>query len=311
MPAQAGVDQIVVALLRNLLAKAHLGTTATVTATESLLARGQDDLAKGYLPALAQPHLTADDDVVPHLDRTLQREADALPRMGGELLPARAAGPRAWHTERAAFALETTPEQAPMLRALTDARSTVSWIDLVPVAVKRFGAEFERGFRDPKAALAVLRGSHDDVLDQWWVVPRERRVFVIGSGADAAEAQRLQTRLERDGYAVFFYDFCRRGGRPLCPSRSVGAFFASSGQTVVLESAQAAGSGFVQLEVAVAQRLRGQRPPFLVLSTADLLDAGARGVQAMALGGWSRTAIVADTGGRSERDRPPEAVAPR
>jgi hypothetical protein len=299
--AQAGPERVAVTLLKALLER--LASVRTpVEATERLLAQGQDDLARTYLNALAEPHLDDADAVVRAYAKALRRESDAIGPTNGLHLSTQPLNARAVHTERAAYALGASPDQAPVLRALSDAGSTMHWIDFVTVDVQRFGRDFRQGFDRPDQTLDALRGTHDDLLQAWRSVPRERRVFLIGSGADAPAAQALRQRLRGDGYEVFFYDFCRAGGRPLCPSPAVGAFFASSGQTLVLETGRAAASGYIRLEVAVAQRLRGQRPPFMVLSSDDVRRAGEGSGRAAAFAGWRYALTQARSPGSSESE---------
>lgn len=288
--AQAGAERVAVKLLELLLQRVGASKTGAVVAAEQLIANGQDELARPYLKALAQPHLKDGDAVTRSYAEALERTADDIARIDGWALPSQPFGGGVRITERAAFQLQDDTGRTAVLRGLAELRSDVGLLDVVPVAVKTFGDQFALGFRDPDLALAAIKASHGDLWARWHATPADRRVFVIGSRSDAPQVARLRERLRREGGDVFFYEFCSQGNRPLCPSSAVGAFFATSGQTLVMQSAEAAASRFVRLEVAVAQRLQGRRMPFLVLSSQDLMAAGERGGRTVAHALASRAA---------------------
>lgn len=290
LPASAGAERVAVKLLELLLQRVGATKTSAVVAAEQLIANGQDELARPYLKALAQPHLKDGDAVTRSYAEALERTADDIARVDGWALPSQPFGGSVRITERAAFQLQDDPGRTAVLRGLAEMRSDVGLLDVVPVSVKTFGDEFARGFRDPDLAFGAIKDTHGDLWARWQSTAPERRVFVIGSRSDAPQVARLRERLRRERGEVFFYEFCSEGNRPLCPSSAVGAFFATSGQTLVMQSADAAASGFVRLEVAVAQRLQGRRMPFLVLSSQDLMAAGARGGRTVAHALASRAA---------------------
>jgi hypothetical protein len=303
LAAAAGTERVAVKLLQLLLERVGAAKSGAALAAEQLIAGGHDDLARPYLKALAQPHLTDGDVVARRYAEALERVADDIARVDGSLLPSQPFAGGLRITERAAFRLQDDPARAAVLRGLSDVRSDVGLLDVVPVSVKAFGDEFARGFRDPDAALAAIKESHADLWTRWNATLPDRRVFVIGARSDAPQVQRLRTRLREEGYEVFFYEFCSQGSRPLCPSSAVGAFFATSAQTLVMQSAEAAASRFVRLEVAVAQRLHGWRMPFVVLSSQELMAAGERGGRAVAhaLGTRAVGSATGDGGDRRER----------
>jgi hypothetical protein len=303
LAATAGTERVAVKLLQLLLERVGAAKSGAAVAAEKLIANGQDDLARPYLKALAQPHLRDGDVVTRRYAEALERVADDIARVDGSVLPTQPFAGRVRSTARAAFRLQDDPARAAVLRGLSDVHSDVGLLDVVPVSVKAFGDDFARGFRDPDAALAALKDTHADLWARWNATPPDRRVFVIGARSDTPQVQQLQDRLREDRYEVFFYEFCSHGSRPLCPSSAVGAFFATSTQTLVMQSAEAAASRFVRLEVAMAQRLQGRRMPFLVLSSQELMTAGERGGRTVAHALATRAVGSATGAGGDRRER--------
>jgi aryl carrier-like protein len=95
------------------------------------------------------------------------------------------------------------------------------WV--VEGTVKQFAHDFQTGAKDPDRFLSEVRSNQPALVKEWEAAPREKRIFVIGAGKDSAKVSELAEPWKSDGYAVFFYDFCR----PLCSSQAVGAMFGS------------------------------------------------------------------------------------
>ncbi len=68
----------------------------------------------------------------------------------------------------------------------------------------------------------------------------------------------------------------------LCESETVGAFFGSAGHAVLVNSAAAAASRYVAVEVATARRIQGAGPRVIIVSpievTVRMLSGGTLGV---------------------------------
>ena len=150
---------------------------------------------------------------------------------------------------------------------------------LVPAAVKNFGKGFKRGAANPGRYLDQLVGAHEKLKTAWLAAPAERRVFIIGSGKDAPIANALKARYRARGIETFFYDFCAQAAGQLCSTDAVGAFFATAGQCVLLDSANVMTSQFIALEVALAKNLHGLGPSIVVVTPAEVLKAGHRSIE--------------------------------
>ena len=150
---------------------------------------------------------------------------------------------------------------------------------LVPAAVKNFGKGFKRGAANPGRYLDQLVGAHEKLKTAWLAAPVERRVFIIGSGKDASIANALKARYRARGIETFFYDFCAQSAGQLCSTDAVGAFFATAGQCVLLDSANVVTSQFIALEVALAKNLHGIGPSIVVVTPAEVLKTGHRSIE--------------------------------
>ncbi len=148
---------------------------------------------------------------------------------------------------------------------------------LESLAVKRFETDFRRGVRDPKRWLYQARQTRQTLVDRWLEAPLSRRVFVIGASQESGAVRHWATELERRGFSVFFYDFCADAAGVLCASETVGAFFGSAGHAVLIDSASASASRFVQVEVAAARHLVGRGRRMIVVSPVEVAMRGVAG----------------------------------
>jgi hypothetical protein len=135
---------------------------------------------------------------------------------------------------------------------------------VVEGTVKRFSQDFGAGARNPKLFLSDVK---PELLSEWQNTPQEKRIFVIGAGEDSSKISELAKSLKSDGYAVFFYDFCR----PLCSSKAVGAMFGTSGETVLYHTSDAVLSEYVTVEIAAARSHLGLDKQVALITTGELL----------------------------------------
>lgn len=152
----------------------------------------------------------------------------------------------------AADAAASSGERA-VMKALIEMVPDLTPFKVVPHSVKRFQTEFREGALQPAKYLSKV--DQDGLLARWEQVPREKRVFIIGAGEDTSEIATIQHGLRDRGFEVFFYAFCRTSGGKLCPSQTVGAAFATSGQAILYETRAALASKFVPIEISTAQQL--------------------------------------------------------
>jgi hypothetical protein len=152
----------------------------------------------------------------------------------------------------------------------------VSRISFVPVDVKRFLKQFGAGRQAPYRYLDEISTEYKPLVDKWLATPPDRRVFVVGSGTDAALVRGLRSSYEKLGYAVFFYEFCAGYVRELCSPEVVGAFFGTAGKVLFADTPAAAASRFVPYEIATVQghQLIILAVPSEVLVARDVLAAG-------------------------------------
>ena len=130
--------------------------------------------------------------------------------------------------------------------------------------MKRFSEQFAPGARDPDRFLSEIPPA---LLREWNDKLPEQRIFVIGAGKDSVEVSKFAELRKREGYSVFFYDFCR----PLCKPEAVGAMFRKSGHTVLYQTPSAELSKYVEVEVETARFLDGHDKQVILISTEELL----------------------------------------
>lgn len=115
---------------------------------------------------------------------------------------------------------------------------------------KQFGQDFLAGAKLGETRIRALEGELAQLAVPWLKVPMEKRIFVVGAADSDAGARKLRAKLEKDGYAVFFYRFCEAVIDQLCGSRDVGAFFGSAGHAVALKTPTFADSQYISVELA-------------------------------------------------------------
>ena len=117
------------------------------------------------------------------------------------------------------------------------------------------------------------------LIDAWLSTPKDKRVFVVGSGADVDDVQAWSAR--HPDLQFFFYRHCR----PLCQESTVGAFFGTSGHVLHIDTPAARNSIFVPVENRVIQQLAGGRRVVLIDGDAarHLMAGGASATAAATL----------------------------
>jgi hypothetical protein len=160
------------------------------------------------------------------------------------------------------------PQLKPLSKILLH-KTGLSGFSIVDGAVKQFSTDFAAGAKNPDRFMSEVSLSQPALVEKWKNTPREKRIFVIGAGKDSAKVSELTESLKSDGYAVFFYDFCR----PLCSSKAVGAMCATSGITMVYQTPSAELSEYVKVEAATAGFLEGLNDKVVLISSSELLAA--------------------------------------
>jgi len=143
------------------------------------------------------------------------------------------------------------------------------YFSIVPGTVKEFSQAWEAGAGNPNRYLSEVRLSQPALLDQWENTPREKRIFVIGSGEDFPKISEWAQSLKSEGNTVFFYKFCR----PLCSSEAVGAMARTSGQIMLYRTTSAELSNYVKVEVGQARFREGLDKRVILISTEELFAA--------------------------------------
>jgi hypothetical protein len=162
---------------------------------------------------------------------------------------------------------------APQLKLLHKIDSRLSRVSVVEGSVKEFSKGFEAGARDPGRFLSEVRLQRPALLSEWLAAPQEKRIFIIGAGEDSAKVSELPQSLKSDGYAVFFYKFCRQSSGELCSDQAVGAMFGTAGHAMLYHTPFATRSKYVQVEVATARYLAGLDRRVILISPSELLDS--------------------------------------
>jgi hypothetical protein len=160
------------------------------------------------------------------------------------------------------------PQLKPLSKILLH-KTGLSGFSIVDGAVKQFSTDFAAGAKNPDRFMSEVRLSQPAPVEKWTNTPREKRIFVIGAGKDSAKVSEWAESLKSDGYAVFFYDFCR----PLCSSKAVGAMCGTSGITMIYQTPSAELSEYVKVEAATAGFLEGLNDKVVLISTSELLSA--------------------------------------
>jgi hypothetical protein len=188
---------------------------------------------------------------------------------------------------REALAREVFASPDPVFVALNkEAHQTLAKPRIVHRDVRRFGREFLEGTKDPIRYLRAARPRgitesgrlriQSPVAHRWLSTPIEKRIFVIGAREDEPLVRRFRRELEMQGYTVFFYLDCSTPQDQLCTSETVGALFATSGQTLISRSAPAQASEYIPVELLVASGVRGGANELWFMVTPTEVSAAVR-----------------------------------
>jgi len=178
---------------------------------------------------------------------------------------------------------ELAPEHRELVQQISQAATHVHGVNLVNAEVK----SFTTAFYDAAAHSGIHLGD-SEFWDDWIKTAPGWRVFLAGSGADEPLAMELKKRLESKGFKVFFYKWCAPPP-VLCAHGTVGEYFASAGQALVLHTDAASRSAFLPFEMAAIQRLQKGQALFIMVTPAEIIHAAERGVE-------TATAIVVRAG---------------
>lgn len=155
--------------------------------------------------------------------------------------------------------------------------SPIRKIRFVRTKVKQFVSDFKKGACEPEEALRLAEQHNHEIVKAWKSTPREKRIFIAGAGEDTPQIIKIKSKLEADGYAIFFYKFCVEPSGRLCPSPMVGAFFKTSGHAMLFDSIAVTSSRYVLAEVATAQRIASNKSHLILITPMQVL-AVATGV---------------------------------
>ena len=162
-----------------------------------------------------------------------------------------------------------SPQQKNFLIPLKDLHSD-SAVKLVRIRVHQFYRGFLEGANDPDRYLGLMRARQPRLVNSWLNIPRDKRVFFIGSGSDSELADRLSRVLQNHGYQTFFFRDCKP---ILCTDAHVGAMMATAGNAVYLNTSSAQHSRFIEVEIAAARRHLGyQEKGPIVIPAVELLE---------------------------------------
>lgn len=158
--------------------------------------------------------------------------------------------------------------QTQLFRSIDRGLRRPRWVGIAPRDVIGFVDSFKTGARSPERFLSELGPENQTLLRVWQSTPKERRVFLVGSGQDLGLAMKLRADLEEKGFRLFFYKFCSQ-----CSSEIVGAFYGTAGEAILMDTTHAGASRYVSQEVSAAiGHQEGRRLAFL-LPAEDLLLA--------------------------------------
>ena len=160
------------------------------------------------------------------------------------------------HTQGLASALASAQlddQELAVFRTLEEISSRVPSVKLVPIHVNSFMSKYAYGAAHSREILANYPAQYRDVLEPYLKLPKEQRVFVIGTKTDGGLVERYGAEEQHHGRAVFFYSFCAGAGRGLCDPDLVGALMKEAGQIVVIDTPAARMSPYVYVEAAAAR----------------------------------------------------------
>ena len=142
---------------------------------------------------------------------------------------------------------------------------------IVPGAVKAFSHKFETGARNPNRYLSEVRLNQRALLRPMGKYPAREAHLCYRVGEDSPKISEWAQSLKSEGNTVFFYNFCR----PLFHPKPLEQCFGTSCQTMLYHTSSADLSQYVTVEVATARFIDGLAKPVILISTEELLAAGA------------------------------------
>lgn len=155
-----------------------------------------------------------------------------------------------------AIAQHLSPAHAALLKTFDAAALPTSRIRVTKTGVKHFAKDFRAGMDNPNLYKTSMDPKQQQLLAAYYAAPKERRIFIAGSGKDTPQIHQIEAAL-KDKYTVFFYEFCREASGALCWSESVGAAFASADQALFFNTPAAAASKYLPFELMVAMGKEG------------------------------------------------------
>jgi hypothetical protein len=143
-------------------------------------------------------------------------------------------------------------------------------VKVVNLRVWQFYRGFRKGADNPDRYLGFMRAKQPRLVDAWLKTPRDKRIFIVGSGKESELADSASRDLQKQGYRTFFFNDCKP---ILCNDAHVGAMLATADNAYFLNTPLAQKSRFVEVELAAARRHLGyQEKGPIVIPAADLLE---------------------------------------
>jgi len=165
-------------------------------------------------------------------------------------------------------------DDAKLLHDLQSSTRRVSRIAIARSDVRQFVEDFGEGAKAPLQILQGVDSLDGQLIANWLATPQEKRIFFIGAGEDFALMKSWAQRLETEGYRPFFYKMCEDAYGRLCESKVVGAMFATSGKTIVIDTPSGQKSRYVAHEANAAYSLLQGQKRALLLTPSQLVKAG-------------------------------------
>ncbi|MEY4809590.1 MAG: hypothetical protein RLZZ206_3979 [Cyanobacteriota bacterium] len=166
-----------------------------------------------------------------------------------------------------------SPQQKNLLIPLKELGSgsavKVTAVKVVNLRVWQFYHGFRKGADNPDRYLGFMRAKQPSLVDAWLKTPRDKRIFIVGSGKESELADSKSRDLQKQGYRTFFFNDCK----PIaCNDAHVGAMLATADNAYFLNTPLAQQSRFVEVEIAAARRFLGyEAKEPIVIPAEDLL----------------------------------------
>ncbi len=136
------------------------------------------------------------------------------------------------------------------------AKEDADWIEDFKSGAIGFigGAQPASDAESPKA----LAANADEFFAQWDITPKEKRIFLSFTRADAEHAHKVAMALKEEGYVTFVF-FREGDADPPFDPALVGNKFSEAGNFLVLDSQNARNSIGVGLEAKMAKAIEAER----------------------------------------------------